>query len=160
MCFLCRHIHIGDFLLCFLKTLMFFERTTVCSKSCVYNLVFSPTYIIMRRHTLDIFIKSSFENWKGWWISVINRKIVPVFNWWWQKWMRIKLCVTKYICSVVCIVTVVLYKMFNNLSPHYLSSIVPNTVGESSDYNLRNEGHKWRSNFKQSNIRQYVMPAL
>jgi hypothetical protein len=33
---------------------------------------------------------------------------------------------------------ILLYKMFNNLSPHYLSSLVPDTVGESSDYNLRN----------------------
>jgi hypothetical protein len=33
---------------------------------------------------------------------------------------------------------ILLYKMFNHLSPQYLSSIVPNTVGETSVYNLTN----------------------
>jgi hypothetical protein len=33
---------------------------------------------------------------------------------------------------------ILLYKMFNHLSPQYLSSIVPNTVGQTLVYNLRN----------------------
>ena len=33
---------------------------------------------------------------------------------------------------------VLLYKMFNNLSPEYLSSLIPPTVNTLSLYNLRN----------------------
>ena len=62
-----------------------------------------------------------------------------------------------------------LYKMFNNLSPEYLSSLIPPTVNNISKYNLRNAHNiqtldskttQYLNSFLLSSIREWNILSL
>ena len=52
-----------------------------------------------------------------------------------------------------------LYKMVNDLTPQYLSSLVPSTVNETSRYNLRNSNDIRTVNTRTSHYYNFFLPS-
>ena len=55
---------------------------------------------------------------------------------------------------------ILFYKMYNNLTPDYLSSLVPSSVNEVSHYNLRNANDVQTNNARTSLYFNSFLPSL
>ena len=55
---------------------------------------------------------------------------------------------------------ILFYKMYNNLTPHYLPSLIPSSVNEVSHYNLRNANIVQTINARTTSYVNLFLPSI